>query len=139
MSDMTLLANQYAVSAEFLQLVNTALLRLKKAKFGTRSSGRITESDLRESRDELARLVEAVLARLKKQSAGPMMVPEELIERFQVEYGSQLSWRLPDLQEAVRSLRSAEEMSERVLRTLDDLCQVADATTSASFRRLWRR
>ncbi len=139
MSDMALLANQYAASAEFLQLVNTALLRLKKEKFGTSKSGRISKSELRESRNELARLVEAVLAQLQKQKSSALMVPEELIERVQVKYEDELSSRLPELQEAVSSLRSTNEMSDRVLQTLDDLCQLADATTSASFRRLWRR
>jgi hypothetical protein len=138
MSDLTLLANQYAASAEFLKQMNSALLRIKKAQFGARGS-MASPAELRQSRDELARLIEAVYARLGTQAGQTAMVPEELLERLRAEYGTQLSWKLPDLQEVIATLRDNEPLSERVLKTLDDLCGAADATASASFRRLWRR
>ncbi|MBI4578405.1 MAG: hypothetical protein HY718_01790, partial [Planctomycetes bacterium] len=138
MSDLTLLANQYAASAEFLKGMNSALLRIKKAQFGV-GGGEASPAELRRSRDELAQLVEAVYARLSNEAGRTVMVPEELLERLRAEYGTQLSWRLPDLQEAIMALRGSEPLGERALKTLDELCGAADATASASFRRLWRR
>ena len=138
MSDVTLLANQYAASAEFLEKVNTALLRLKKAQFGAKAP-EATDSELRDSREDLAQRVEAVHARLENRSAGAMIVPEEVVERLRTAYRGQLSWRLEDLQKAAAVLRGEEALSERVLKTLDELCEATDAAASASFRRLWRR
>jgi len=138
MSDMTLLANQYAASAEFLERVNAALLALKKAAFG-RKRDAPAANGLKQSREELAELVEAVHDRLANRSAKTALVPEELLERLNCEYGSQLSWRLENLDRAVQALRSDEALSDEVFVTLDELCQAADAIASASFRRLWRR
>lgn len=138
MSDLTLLANQYAASAEFLKQMNSALLQLKKAQFGARGS-EVPAARLQESRETLAQLVEAVRARLANQASSAVMVPEEFLERLRTEYGTQLAWKLPDLQQAITALRGTAPLNEHVLRTLDDLCGTADATASASFRRLWRR
>lgn len=138
MSDMTLLANQYAASAEFLERVNAALLALKKAAFG-REPDTPTANGLKKSREELAELVQAVHDRLGNPSANTALVPEELLERLNCEYGSQLSWHLENLERAVQALRSDDALSDEVFATLDEVCQAADAIASASFRRLWRR
>lgn len=139
MGDMTLLANQYAVSAEFVQKLNRALLRLKKQQFGSTKGNKQDDSQVQQYRKELADLLEAVLARLEKRSYGSVAMPEEFIQRLGEAYKAQLSWRLSDLRHTVAELQAAEGISERALQTLDQVCEAAEITASTSFRRLWRR
>jgi hypothetical protein len=67
------------------------------------------------------------------------LAPPEVLERLAERHANQLPYFLDDLKETVASLHRGGVLAEKELSTLDEICHAADATASASFRRLRRR
>ena len=66
-------------------------------------------------------------------------VPPEVVERLSSEHKNQMGYLLDDLSAAERALRGEAPMDANVIRVLDEICNAADASASAMFRRLRRR
>lgn len=144
MSDMSNLSNEYAASADFAAEVNSAVLALKRA----RSCGEETASgqfpDEANSRRRLAAVLFALARALSPaESTGeadaPLVIPEDVVSRLEAKHRAQLAWFLDDLRQTAAALQGNAPLEAEQLETLDDVCDAADATASASFRRLWRR
>jgi hypothetical protein len=129
MSDISALSNDYEETSHFAERVNSAVLGLKR-------SLRRPEQHL--DLADLATIVEAV----RKQLTAPEPsadIPSEIVHRLSSEHQSQLTYLLEDLDSAAEALRGRSAVDSTVIPVLDAICDAADASASAMFRRLRRR
>jgi hypothetical protein len=138
MSDMSSLSHEYASSADFSRSLNAAVLLLKK-RF---SHGVSTVND-GEFEDAVARLratLAALLSRLKNKSGGDEVpIPEDVFERIVDQHRGSMPHFEADLSRVLEALSGQLSISRDELEFLDGLCVAADASASATFRKLWRR
>jgi hypothetical protein len=136
MSDISALSHDYESSAKLAEDLNEAILIIKKARLhGT--------PDLPlDRRKTIASTVRNVRLQLdpEGQNLQEEFVPPEIASRLTERQGQQLAYFLEDLQKVEAAL--AEESSpldEKAIEVLDEICDAADATASAVFRRMRRR
>ena len=129
MSDISALSHDYEATSQFAERINSAVLLLKKSL--RRSQGRPDMGDL-------ANLVEDVKKQLLS-AEHSTAVPTEIVERLSSEHQTQMSYLIEDLRSAEEALRGNATVDPAVIRVLDAICDAADASASAMFRRLRRR
>ena len=135
MSDTTTLSLQYAASAAFAEQVSKKVLELRKGGEDGKGEGR-------EASAFLAGVLRGLLRRLRPdghvlgEAAG---VPEEFLGRIEERHRSDAEWFADDLADAASTLCDGGPLDSRAWEILDEVADAADATASASFRRLWRR
>jgi hypothetical protein len=129
MSDISALSHDYEATSQFAEKVNTAVLNLKK-----KLSGLQQQPDL----ETLAGIVEAVQNQLTD-STPSAAVPSEVVVRLRAEHQRQIGYLVDDLNSAQEALRGKSPVDQNVIRILDAICDAADASASAVFRRLRRR
>lgn len=144
MSDMTALFHEYEASADFAQHINAAVLQLKKWHFGTPDFPKPDEQALREARRCLADVLLGLTERLSAADVttadgAAVVIPEDIIERVEAKHKNRLAYFIADLRDASTALASDISLTKETLETLDEICDAADASASASFRRLRRR
>ena len=137
MSDTTTLSHEYETSATFAETVNQAVVRLKKERLGRQ----VVPSDATEARTTMVELLEAVAASLGAASRPrhAISVPNEVLERLVTKHSNQLTYFQDDLVETAAALNRGTPVSDAALKVLEEVSDAADATASASFRRLRRR
>jgi hypothetical protein len=138
MSDTTTLSHEYETSASFAETVNQAVLKLKKARLGGRN---VPQSEVIEARDKMAALLDAVASSLGAPGrvTKPVHVPSEVLERLVAKRTNQLSWFQEDLVQTAAALQKGIAIDDDAIKVLEEISDAADATASASFRRLRRR
>jgi ABC-type transporter Mla subunit MlaD len=129
MSDISALSHDYEATSQFAEKVNTAVLNLKK-----KLSGLQQQPDL----ETLAGIVEAVQTQLAD-STPSAAVPSEVVARLRADHQRQIGYLVDDLNNAQEALRGKSPVDQNVVRILDAICDAADASASAVFRRLRRR
>lgn len=129
MSDISALSHDYEAASEFAEKVNNAVLGLK------RSLKRPQKMPDLAALADIVRAVRTQLASSEKSTA----VPPEVVDRLSSEHQNQMSYLLDDLSIAEGALRGKSALDEEVIRVLDAICDAADASASAMFRRLRRR
>ena len=137
MSEMSSLSHEYVSSAEFSRCMNAAVLRVKKLF----ARGQSPSDDCGELHTELALLrktLSALLARLEE-SVADATIPEDIFERIVEENRGSLQHFQHDLRHVLEVLEGKVAIHQRELEFLDALCVAADASASATFRKLWRR
>jgi hypothetical protein len=144
MSDMSNLSNEYAASADFATEVNAAVLALKRAWSRGEETASGPSPDEAQSRTRLAAVLCALARALSPAEAtedaeAPLVIPEDVLSRLEAKHRAQLAWFLDDLRHTAAALQGEDPLEAAQLETLDEVCDAADATASASFRRLWRR
>ncbi len=147
MSDMTALSHEYETSASFAERVNAAVLQVKKACFHRDNMPEPAVDALADSSKQLANILGELAVRLASlrqsgdqiQLPQAMEVPEEVLERIENKQRSRLAYFIEDLELAAEALAGKGKIDNRVLGTLDEVCEAADAIASAMFRRLRRR
>jgi hypothetical protein len=97
-----------------------------------------------QARIRLAAYLQGILAQLvpddaESAAAQGEWIPEAIIVRLAEKNQSKMTWLTRDLREVRRTLESGASLSDQDFAALDEVCDAADATASASFRRLWRR
>jgi len=135
MSDVSALSHEYQTSAKLAEELNDAIIAIKKARLHRRSG-----LD-RDERRRLANTLGAVRSRLANEAKGPEeTVPQELIERLVGKHGAKMAYFLDDLTAATEVLSGpCGPINDTIVQLLDEICDVADQTASAMFRRLRRR
>lgn len=138
MSDTTTLSHEYETSASFAETVNQAVLKLKKARLGRRD---VSPNEVTEARTKMASLLDAVAASLgaAARSTKVVQVPSEVLERLVAKHTNQLRYFQDDLVQTAAALQKGTAIDDEALKVLEEISDAADATASASFRRLRRR
>ena len=144
MSDMSSLSHEYASTTDFSHLVNQAVLLVKKRYHGSKSD-RLNAEDLAKA----ASLIEGIVVRLLRRlgaiddddQAGADLpeLPEDILIRLERQHRGNLEYFIDDLTQLRESLARGSDLNAVELELLDSICEVADASASATFRKLWRR
>lgn len=142
MSDMSSLSHEHASSADFSRQVNDAVLLLKKRHLGSGSLS-IEETKLGEAGAFLRRTVETLLDRLAdgvgRRATGGEPIPEDVLARIEAQHRGESESFRQDLARVGGALSSRGALNKEDLDLLDSICEAADASASATFRKLWRR
>ena len=142
MSDMSSLSHEYASVADFSRALNEAVLLLKK-RFA--HAGRDTEiEELRSAIHRLRDILSTLLRRLTdagetEGEQGEVAIPEDVLARIVEEHRGELPYFREDIARLLGALTENTRLERKDFDVLDTLCGVADASASATFRKLWRR
>ena len=142
MSDMSSLSHEYASSADFSRDINDAVLTLKK-RF-VRGEDHAVEPASRDAAKRLRDTLIHLLHRLGESSAVPVAsaevsIPEDVQSRIEQLHQGDLVYFLADLKRLVDALSGNASLDQNDLALLDSIGEAADASASATFRKLWRR
>lgn len=141
---MTSLSSNYSATATFAKDFNGAVLVLKRKHLAQEAIPTSAADEEAPARIRLAAYLLGIVAQLAPNSAeaseaSAERIPEAIIVRLAEKNQSKMTWLIRDLREVRRTLESGASPSEQDFAALDEVCDAADATASASFRRLWRR
>jgi antitoxin component of MazEF toxin-antitoxin module len=146
MSDLSVLSHEYKRVSELSQVVNQALIALKKVYMGLSGAEAITDEELDASRHNLAEVLTMLIGLLQPTTvrgvvgAAAMRVPQALVARLRAERGGDLAYYLDDLRRVVARLRDKScKLTDADFALLDQLAAAADAETSSVFRLLMRK
>lgn len=143
MSDMTSLSHEYAASADFARQFNDAVLRLKQWCFTETGIPVPGEEEVLEARRWLAHALQDLAMRLEGQGE-PLhtywdATPGEVVDRLINKHKSRMASFVHDLRSSSIALEGRGPIDRPAIAILDEICDAADASASASFRRLRRR
>jgi hypothetical protein len=138
MSDMSSLSHEYASTTDFSRHINDAVLLLKKQALG---AAQFSGPELNRASELVRGIVCALLAELfdEEMDAGNVTVPEDILQRIEERHQGNLDYFRDDLASLAQGLASGKSLSLQQLELLDSICEAADASASATFRKLWRR
>ncbi|MEM6468018.1 MAG: hypothetical protein AAF802_00510 [Planctomycetota bacterium] len=142
MSDMSSLSHNYASTTDFSHHVNQAVLTLKKQYLG---GGKGVDADDFANASRLVHgMVRSLLQRLggavqPPRSEDLISIPEDVLTRLEEKQRGNIEYFLEDLTRLDESLSQASDLHASDIELLDTVCEVADASASATFRKLWRR
>lgn len=142
MSDMSSLSHEYASTTDFSHHVNQAVLILKKQHLGGGKS--VDAKDYADAAQLIHGMVRRLLQRLGA-ALEPSLpqdlvaIPEDVLTRLEEKQRGTMEYFLDDLAKLEESLSRKSELRASDIELLDTVCEVADASASATFRKLWRR
>ncbi|QDU05722.1 hypothetical protein V6x_54630 [Gimesia chilikensis] len=142
MSDMSSLSHEYASTTDFSHHVNQAVLTLKKQYLGGGKG--VDANDFADASRLVHGMVRRLLQRLgalvePSQSQGLTSIPEDVLTRLEEKQSGNMEYFLEDLVKLEESLSESSDLCASEINLLDTICEVADASASATFRKLWRR
>lgn len=139
MSEMSSLSHEYVSSSEFSRSLNAAVLLVKKHV--ARGQPRVGDTELHEAMGRLRGTLAALIQRLDESLGGQadVSIPEDVFERIIEDHRGSLPHFQQDLRHVLTVLEEEEGIQQSELEFLDALCGAADASASATFRKLWRR
>lgn len=141
MSDMSSLSHEYAWTTDFSRQINRAVLLLKKRYLRGESKGSRPEEWDR-ARFLAQQTVRALVHRLRSEpatGADDENLPEDVVLRIKERERGNLDYFTQDLAELNQRFAADGPLGAEELTLLDSICEAADASASATFRKLWRR
>lgn len=142
MSDLSIIAHDYELNAEFARKFNDAVLNLKRVYLLRRAATPATQTEIEKSRSELRHLLESLVSALqdegKSWTADQAQVPADVLDRLHKRLKGELPETVLELRRVAESLAKGVPLDEAAFPSLDRVCEAADATASAAFRRLRR-
>ncbi len=142
MSDLSIIAHDYELNAEFARRFNDAVLNLKRVYLLRRAVTPDTQAEVEKSRNELGQLLESLVLALqhegKSWTADQAQVPADVLDRLHKRLKGELPETILELRRVTDSLAKGAALDEAAFAALDRVCEAADATASAAFRRLRR-
>lgn len=141
MSDMSSLSHEYASTTDFSRQINQAVLLLKKRYLRGEPAG-LPPEELEKAHRLAQHTVRALLHRLGREPSSSVdeeSLPEDVVLRLEVRQRGSLEHFRQDLQELDKTIASDAPLGSEELDLLDSIGEAADASASATFRKLWRR
>ena len=142
MSELSIIAHDYALNAEYAQKFNDAVLILKRRYLLGRVGNGETEESVKQARLNLKALLESLIAALedggKPWSADQAQVPGDLLDRFRKRVKGGYEEALAELRGTLDDLAKGAALRAPAFKVLDMVSETADETASAAFRRLRR-
>ena len=142
MSDLSIIAHDYELNAQFARKFNDAVLNLKRVYLLRRAATPETQGKIEQSRNELGQLLESLVSALQDEgkawTADRAQVPADVLERLRKHLKGELPETVLELRHVVEALAKDAALDEAAFSALDRVCEAADATASAAFRRLRR-
>lgn len=142
MSDMSSLSHEYASVADFSRALNESVLLLKKRFAHVERDSKTDE--LRSAIHRLREILRTLLRRLADAGTtggdqGDVAIPEDVLARIVEEHRGELAYFREDIGRLVAVLTENAHLERKDFELLDAICEAADASASATFRKLWRR
>ena len=142
MSDLSIVAHDYALNADFARRFNNAVLTLKRFYLLGRRDGdenlRNVESAIADLLPLLESLVVALEGSNSQWSEAQVRIPADVIESLRNRVKADLPEVIAQLKIIIEHLSSGTTAKQSAFDALDRVCESADATASAAFRRLRR-
>ena len=142
MSDLSIIAHDYELNAEFARKFNDAVLNLKRLYLLRRAATQDTKAEIEKSRNELRRSLESLVLALQDDgqswTADQAQVPADVLDRLHKRLRGELPETILELRRVTDCLAKGTALDESAFAALDRVCEAADATASAAFRRLRR-
>ena len=142
MSDLSIIAHDYELNAEFARKFNDAVLNLKRVYLLRRAVTPDTQAEVEKSRSELRQLLDSLVLALQDEgkawTADQAQVPADVLDRLHKRLKGELPETVLELRRVAESLTKGAALDEAAFAALDRVCEAADATASAAFRRLRR-
>lgn len=142
MSDLSIIAHDYELNAEFARKFNDAVLNLKRVYLLRRAVTPDTQTEIEKSRNELRQLLESLVSALQDEgkpwTADQAKVPADVLERLHKRLKGEMPETIAELRRVAENLSKSLALDETAFIVLDRVCEAADATASAAFRRLRR-
>src|SRR5258706_15339752 len=142
MSDLSIIAHDYELNAEFARKFNDAVVNLKRVYLLRRAATPDTQREIEKSRNELRQLLESLVLALqgegKSWTADQAQVPADVLDRLHKRLKGELPETILELRRVTDRLAKGTALDESAFAALDRVCEAADATASAAFRRLRR-
>ena len=142
MSDLSIIAHDYELNAEFARKFNDAVLNLKRADLLRRAATPDTQGEIEKSRNELRQMLESLVSALqdegKSWTADQAQVPADVLDRLHKRLKGELPETILELRRVAENLAKGIALDEAAFAALDRVCEAADATAPAAFRRLRR-
>ncbi len=145
MSDVSMLSHEYQTASELSELINRALLVLKKERLGLMEWQSTDAASFVRDRNQLISVLETIRALLDNPASTAIAaghatrIPGTLVARIREERRGDLPYYLEDVEQAAERLRHNISTTDRDLTLLDELAAAADAETSGVFRQLMRK
>ncbi len=136
MSDISTLSHEYEASAKLAEELNEAILAIEKSRLHRRPG---LTADQRKS---LANTVSRFDSKWRpiEDMARTEFIPQEIVNRVRERNRPRMAYFLDDLSRTVSVLDAGTgPLDDTVVQTLDEICDAADETASAVFRRMRRR
>lgn len=141
MSDMSSRSHEYASTTDFSRQINHAVLLLKKRHLRDDETG-IAPEELAGACKVVHQTVRSLLHRLgggPTADGGAEDFPEDVLLRIEERQRGNLDDFKEDLAGLDRALTGRADFGAEQRELLDSICEAADASASATFRKLWRR
>jgi hypothetical protein len=142
MSDLSIIAHDYALNAEFARKFNEAVLNLKRRDLLKRAVKGEPQVAVGKSRDELGALLDSLVLALEDEgkpwSPDQAKIPADVVEALRKRVKGDLPEMTAELRRVAGDLTRGNALDETAFAVLDRVCEAADATASAAFRRLRR-
>lgn len=142
MSELSIIAHDYALNAEFARKFNDAVLVLKRRYLLGRIGNGETEETVKQARIHLKSLLDSLGVALQDEgkpwTADQAQVPADVLDRVRKRAKGELQEMIRELRRVADDLARGAALREPAFRVLDIVCEAADATASAAFRRLRR-
>ncbi len=141
MSELSMIAHDYALNAEFAKKFNEAVVNLKRRYLLGRTSKGGADA-IEKSREEIRRLVESLVAALegadRPWTEDQAQIPGDVLDALRKRLKGELPETAAELRRVAASLCCGGTLDKTAFAALDRVCEAADATASAAFRRLRR-
>jgi hypothetical protein len=142
MSELSIIAHDYALNAEFARKFNEAVLVLKRRYLLGRLGNGETDETVKLARLSLRTLLGSLVVALqddgKPWTADQAQVPADVLERLRKRVKGEIQETINGLKGVLTDLEGSTILGEEAFKLLDIVCEAADATASAAFRRLRR-
>jgi hypothetical protein len=142
MSELSIIAHDYALNAEFARRFNEAVMNLKRRYLLGRTTKGGADDAVEKSREEIRRLVESLVAALegadRPWTEDQAQIPSDVLEALRKRLKGELPETTAELRRVAADLASGTTLDKGAFTALDRVCEAADATASAAFRRLRR-
>jgi hypothetical protein len=142
MSDLSIIAHDYALNAEFARKFNEAVLNLKRIYLLQRAVTSETKLEAEKSHVELRQLLDSLILVLhdegKAWTVEQAQIPADVVEQIRKRLKGELPETIVELRQSADSLAKGTALDQFAFAALDRVCEAADATASAAFRRLRR-
>jgi hypothetical protein len=142
MSELSIIAHDYALNADYARKFNDAVLILKRRYLLGRVGNGETEETVKQARQDLKVLLSSLVAAIEDEgkpwTEDQAQVPADLLERLRKRVKGALEETVTELRGVVDDLGKDVALREPAFKALDIVCEAADETASAAFRRLRR-
>jgi hypothetical protein len=141
-SELSIIAHDYALNAEFAKNFNQAVMNLKRRYLLGRTSKGGDGDAIEKSREEIRRLVGSLVAGLegadRPWTEDQAQIPTDVLEALRKRLKGELPKKTAELRRVAANLARGATLDQAAFVVLDRVCEAADATASAAFRRLRR-